>query len=363
VDPNSDPIDSTLDSQALSPVEPAPEAPSTLRSIFLGRFGLRAGWSLLIYCVLVVLAVTGIRYGQKAFIAHQHHAAAAKAAPAPTAKPQTSVAAGKLNSVANEPQPVTSMVIGEAILIGTLLLLSWIMAVIERRRLSAFGLGGQHFLHRFFHGAFWGLSAISLLVALLYAFHFLTFDKLLDHGLVILGWGAFQLLGFLLVGIFEEYFFRGYLQFTLFRGMVSIGNLISHRYARTIAFWIASFLTSALFLFAHTNNSGEDKLGLISVFLAGVVFVVALWRTGSLWWAIGFHMAWDWGQSFLYGVPNSGTMIQGKLFATHASGNPLLSGGTDGPEGSLLILVVLPLIILVLWHTHPSPQPPLETGR
>jgi hypothetical protein len=363
VDPNSGPTDPSLDSQVLLPVEPAPEAPSPLRSIFLGRFGLRAGWSLLIYCALLALAITCVRYGQKAVVAHQHHAAATNAGPAPTAKPQTSGAAGKPTAAANEPQRIGSMVIGEAIIIGTLLLLSWIMAVIERRRLSAFGLGGPHVLHRFFHGAFWGLAAISLLVALLYAFHLLTFDKLLDHGLAILGWGAFQLLGFLLVGIFEEYFFRGYLQFTLFRGMVSIGNRISQRYARIIAFWIASILTSAFFLFAHTNNSGEDKLGLISVFLAGVIFVVALWRTGSLWWAIGFHMAWDWGQSFLYGVPDSGQIMQGRLLATHAIGNPLLSGGTVGPEGSLFIVVILPLVILVLWHTHPSPQPPLETGR
>ena len=168
-------------------------------------------------------------------------------------------------------------------------------------------------------------------------------------GAAILGWGALQLFGFLLVGLFEEYLFRGYLQFTLTRSFVWLGELLSKSHARGIAFWTASFLTSALFLVAHTGNQGEDKFGLVSVFLAGVVFVIALWRTGSLWWAIGFHMAWDWAQSFLYGVPDSGGLVQGRLFATHASGNPLFSGGTVGPEGSVLLVPVLALVIVVLF--------------
>ena len=73
-------------------------------------------------------------------------------------------------------------------------------------------------------------------------------------------------------------------------------------------------------------------------------------------------MAWDWAQSFLYGVPDSGGLVQGRLFATHALGNPLLSGGTDGPEGSVLCIPILLLVILVLvFFTRPSSQPPLET--
>jgi membrane protease YdiL (CAAX protease family) len=143
-----------------------------------------------------------------------------------------------------------------------------------------------------------------------------------------------QFLVFLFVGLVEEYAFRGYLQFTLTRGLVSVGNPISRRHARAIAFWLASAVTSALFLLAHTHNGGENKLGLLQVFVVGIIFVTALWRTGSLWWAIGFHMAWDWAQSFLYGVPDSGSLMQGRLFATHALGNPLFSGAPMGRKGA-----------------------------
>jgi len=52
--------------------------------------------------------------------------------------------------------------------------------------------------------------------------------------------------------------------------------------------------------------------------------------------------------------------MQGRLFSTHALGNKLFSGGTVGPEGSILCAPILLLVILVLLFTHPSPQPLLE---
>jgi membrane protease YdiL (CAAX protease family) len=338
---------------------PAPSAQkSRARDIFFGPFGLRAGWSLLLYFALLGAIAGGLFAIGHGIHLHREHAAAAAAAAAgePAPPPETS----PFKQDASKPMPMAYMISGEGAMFGLFFFVSWLMARIEHRKLSAFGLGGTHRLSRFLIGAFWGIAAISLLILALRSFHFLAFDTRLDHGRSILFWGALQLIGFLLVGFTEEYTMRGYLQFTLTRGFVSLGNLISPQHARTIAFWIAAVLTSALFFYAHTRNPGENWLGLFQVFLAGIVFVVALWRTGSLWWGIGFHMAWDWGQSFLYGVPDSGGLEQGRLFATHALGNPLFSGGTVGPEGSVLCVPIFLLTIVVLFFTHPSPQPPLE---
>jgi len=85
-----------------------------------------------------------------------------------------------------------------------------------------------------------------------------------------------------------------------------------------------------------------------------MVFCFSLWRTGSLWWAIGLHTSWDWGQSFLYGVPDSGLMVQHRLLATHPVGKPILSGGTTGPEGSIFIIAILFLICLIILFTLPG---------
>jgi membrane protease YdiL (CAAX protease family) len=337
-----------------APAEQPPQ-PASTRNTFYGHFGLRAGWSLLIYFAIAALIILGV-HGLSVQVKHAKENAAAVAAHAagkpapPPAKPDPT-----------KPAPLAGMIIGEAVIFGAFLFLSWVMSTIEHRRLAVFGLGGAHPIPRFLVGAVWGILAISLLIFTLHTAHLLVFDGRLDHGRSIFFWGGVQLFAFFLVGLVEEYLFRGYIQFTLTRGLVGLGNRFSPTHARSIAFWIAAFITSAIFLAAHTGNSGENWLGLFQVFLAGVVFVVALWRTGSLWWGIGFHMTWDWGQSFLFGVPDSGGLMQGRLFATHALGNPLYSGGTDGPEGSLLCIPILLLaIVAILFFTRPSPQPPLD---
>jgi membrane protease YdiL (CAAX protease family) len=358
------PMDSTIeqfpaqtetDPQGLS-IEPQP--PSLARRVFIGPFGLRAGWGLLIYFAILLSIVFTVRTVHGHFKAKARDAevaadhAAGRPAPPAHAKPDP-----------RAPMSVAGGLVQDGVTFAVIFLLSLVMAAIERRRFTAYGLGGRRSFGRFLIGAVWGLIALSLLVGALRVLHLVSFDAQLDHGWQILGWGGAQLVGFLFVGLVEEYMFRGYLQFTLTRGMVGLGNLISRGHGRSIGFWIATFITSGLFFLAHIGNDGEDKVGLVLVFVAGVTFVVALWRTGSLWWAIGFHMAWDWSQSFLYGVPDSGLLIQGRLFATHAAGNPLLSGGADGPEGSLLGIPVLLLVIVVLvFFTSPSPQPALESG-
>jgi hypothetical protein len=328
---------------------------------FFGPFGLRALWSLLIYFAILGGILGGLYLAGRQVQQQREHATAPAATasrpgkPAPPSKPLSA------QPNPHEPMPLSAMIAGELIMFAGFFFVSWFMAAIEHRKLSAFGLGGAHRIRRLLVGAFWGILAISLLILALHTLHLLAFDSRLDRsGRSILYWGLLQLFGFLLVGLTEEYSMRGYLQFTLTRGLVSIGNRISPEHARTLAFWIAAFLTSTLFLFGHTHNAGENWLGLFQVFLAGVLFVVALWRTGSLWWGIGFHTAWDWGQSFLYGVPDSGGLLQGRLFATHSVGKTLYSGGTVGPEGSVLCIPIFLLTILVLCYTHPSPQPPLE---
>jgi membrane protease YdiL (CAAX protease family) len=336
--------------------QPAPQ-PSLKHRIFIGPYGLRAGWGLLIFLALFAAGMSAIVLGHNLVKASDHQTAEsqgkAPGKPAPAATP------AKRDPTA--PASVLDGVEQEGLALGAVFLASLLMAFIERRRFRAYGLGGQRPVGRFLVGAVWGLIALSLLVGTLRLLHLVSFDAQLDHGSQILGWGAAQLGLFLLVGLLEEFLFRGYLQFTLMRGLVGLGNRISATHGRSVAFWIATLITSALFFLAHTGNSGEDAVGLLLVFLAGVAFVTALWRTGSLWWAIGFHTAWDWSQSFLYGVPDSGMLVQGRLFATHAMGNPTLSGGTDGPEGSVFCIPILLLVIAVVFFlTKPSPQPELE---
>ncbi len=78
--------------------------------------------------------------------------------------------------------------------------------------------------------------------------------------------------------------------------------------------------------------------------MIGLFFCLTLRRTGNLWFAVGFHAAWDWGESFLYSVPDSGEKAPGHLLSSSFHGSPWLTGGSVGPEGSVFLFLVIALV-------------------
>ena len=150
---------------------------------------------------------------------------------------------------------------------------------------------------------------------------FLVVDGWALHGLPIIGYGSIWLLDFLMVGAREELMYRGYLQATLTRAM---------------GFWPGAILISILFGAGHIPNPGESIVGISGVMMRALFYCYLLRLTGSLWAGIGFHAAWNWAQSYLYGTPQSGHVMLGHLLSTNPVGAPVLSGGGVGPEGSLL---------------------------
>ena len=231
----------------------------------------------------------------------------------------------------------------EALTFGVVLLVTWLMSRIEHRRFSEYGLGGnRRRWPQLGQGALVGFGALSVLILFLYLGHWITFGGALLHSPgAVLENGFLWLVAFILVGFFEEFFFRGYLQYTLARG-IGLG---------AIGFFIAAALFNFGFGFGHGNNPGESPIGLWTAGLIGFVFCISLWYTRSLWWAIGFHATWDWGESYFYGTADSGGVSQGRLFDTHPQGTLLMSGGPTGPEGSALCLMVIVLIALFIWMT------------
>ena len=315
-------------------VEPIPpKQTSTVRKIFIGKDGLRAGWSLLIFIAIVVVIAYSVNR-----IGHKLYPATPKTAQA------TQDAMGK----------PSFLLIGEFAQLFVVVLVTWIMSKIERRPNSVYGFGDARKVSHFLAGLAWGVICLSLLVLTLWKMGLLVIESRVLFGSDILRYGAIWLVGFLLVGLLEEYLTRGYLQYTLTRGLAGIYQWIfKTRHSEVLGFWTAAVVFSILFGLGHGNNPGESPIGLLSAGLAGMVFCFSLWRTGSLWWAIGFHTSWDWAQSFLYGVADSGLMIQHHLLATHPVGKALLSGGTTGPEGSIFVLATLALVCLIILFTLP----------
>ena len=323
------PLDNFIETPSSSTFQPS--SPSTLHRIFIGDEGLRAGWGLLLFLFLFIVPLL--------VVLHLLH----------------------LKSHRNEPVSPTFMLSLEGAQFAWALVVTWIMSKIEGRPLGVYGLGGRHKAARFFAGLGWGVLFLSLLVLILSKTGVLVIDRRLLFGSDVLRYGAIWLVGFLFVALLEEYLVRGYIQYTLTRGLAAIYRLAfktSHSHA--FGFWTAALILSFIFGFGHGHNPGESPIGLLSAGSIALVFCLTLWRTGSLWWAVGLHAAWDWSQSFLYGVADSGTFVKFHLLASHPTGKPLISGGTTGPEGSVYVLLIELLIVMVILATLPARKPELE---
>jgi membrane protease YdiL (CAAX protease family) len=208
---------------------------------------------------------------------------------------------------------------------------SLILAKIEHRRWNNFGLPlGHSFGKLFWAGALWGFGGITILIGSQYEMHAFDFGHIVLHGVRMARFAAFWMLMFLLVAFFEEFLLRGYSQFTLARGF---------------GFWPSAVVLSSVFGLIHLWNGGEEWPGLLAAAAIGLFFCLTLRRTGSLWFAVGFHAAWDWGETFFYSVPDSGTVFPGHLLSSSFHGPRWITGGSVGPEGSALCFVV----IAALW--------------
>jgi membrane protease YdiL (CAAX protease family) len=279
-------------------------SPTLIRTIFFNDRGLRAGWRLVIYCAMMAALIIG------------------------------GSLIGKLlaGTAQNGPKPPEFVLrifqgVGELIFFLLLLLLARIMSKIERRKMGAYGLPLQRSLvPAFFTGYFfWGFLPLTVLLLVLRfcgVFYFGNFSPLNPQ---ILGWCLLWLIFFLLVALFEEYFFRGYVLYTLADG---------------IGFWPAAIILAIGFARAHMGNGGETRIGIIATAVFALFAAATIWRTGNLWLAVGAHAGWDWGQSFFYGVNDSGFQAPGHLLNPHSTGPAWLSGGSVGPEGSVVTLVL-----------------------
>jgi membrane protease YdiL (CAAX protease family) len=283
---------------------PAPDfsaavQPSYVRTVFLGPEGLRAGWGLGFYVA--------------AFYLLQF------------------VAAQWVGSAALGVRGLWGLMLDEIGVLVAAVLPALVLARVERRPWGVYGLPGRSaFGKLFWTGAVWGFASITLLLGTLYGLRVFDVGHLAMHGARVVKYGVFWAVMFLLVGLFEDFLFRGYSQFTL---------------TRAIGFWPAAAVLSCAFGLIHIRNGGEEWNGVLAAAVIGLFFCLTLRRTGSLWFAVGFHAAWDWGETFFYSVPDSGTVFPGHLLASSLHGPRWLTGGMVGPEGSLLCF----LVIAVVW--------------
>lgn len=200
----------------------------------------------------------------------------------------------------------------------------------------------RRWLPRALTGAVAGFIALTALLLSMEALHLASIVPVAAPVPWLLLQALLWAAGYLCVALFEEGVFRCLLLRTFLQAFgKNPGDARS--------WWLAALLSSLIFGGVHWSNHGESLVGISSAAAIGFIFCCSIRWTGSVWWAVGFHACWDWAQSFFYGTPDSGLPPASHWLTTTITGPARWTGGATGPEGSLLIL---PLLVLVLFGTY-----------
>jgi membrane protease YdiL (CAAX protease family) len=298
------------DPSSVPPLTPPPPA-GLGNKIFLNEAGLRSGWRLLIYAVFVAALGFGGGLVLRQLVRPSH-------------------------GVFSPGYRFAGEVFSFIVVFGAAL----IMSLIERRSPGVYGLPASNaFGKLFWQGFLIGLIEVSALVGLISAFGGYSFGALAVRGGELWRWAVLWAIFFVFVGLFEEFLFRGYTQFTLADG---------------IGFWPTAILLSVLFGAVHLGNPGEGWVGAAGVVTIGLIFAFTLWRTGNLWFAVGLHASFDFGETFLFSVPNSGIVFDGHLSNASLHGAKWLTGGSVGPEGSVFSFLTMGILAVVVHLLYPA---------
>ena len=126
-----------------------------------------------------------------------------------------------------------------------------------------------------------------------------------------------------------------------FRGFMYERILIRH------PLWVAVLVNGVFFGMIHLLNSGVTFLAILNIAICGIGFSILRWYTKSIWLVIGFHTMWNFTQSFIFGLPNSGIVSGISLFhpeSRNAERN-LIYDPHFGVEGAIILTIIFALII------------------
>lgn len=280
-----------------------------LRTIFHNGRELRAGWRLLLFCVLIVA------FGRAARMGMEHLA------------------------LPDGLHPV-AFIVFDAVLLIVALIATAIMGRFEHRSLAVYGIPPirQLFGRMFWIGALWGLVMPSAVILLIFLSGGYRVHGLNVAGVGLLKFAGLWLLANLFIGLSEEITFRGYFLYTL---------------ADAIGFWAAAIVEAigfgALHYYTKPNERWEDW---VAVTLLTIFIILAMRRTGNLAFSIGMHAALDFSFIYVFSGMNGGEFGVGRLLNAEFPGSTRLTGGLLGPEASWFTFLVAVAATVLLHRTY-----------
>jgi len=272
-----------------------------VRWLFVGRDGLRNGWRFLIFVALILGVVTFLEEPAIGFLTAKLHVDP---------------------SVLSAP----SIIVRDGFDFIVVFIVTGVIASCERRRIDSYGLPvNEAFAGLFWNGVVTGFAAIAFVGGGMLVANGMRIHGIGLHGTELITSPLLWVVAMLFVGLTEEYLFRGYALQSLWRGA---------------GFWPAALITTALFAGDHLEKPHENAIDIGMIFVLGLILCISVRITGSLWWAVGWHASFDFGQLFIIGTPNGGRLPQGRFFNVTFHGPAWITGGELGTEASYFMIPV-----------------------
>lgn len=138
-----------------------------------------------------------------------------------------------------------------------------------------------------------------------------------------------------LVASFSLFFVVGICEEVLFRGIIF--KMIDGRYN----IWVALGVSAIIFGLVHWGNDNATLWSCIAIAIeAGIMLALAYKYSANLWLPIGIHWAWNFTQGNVFGFAVSGQDAGGSIIRATVTGPDILTGGSFGPEASVLAIIV-----------------------
>jgi membrane protease YdiL (CAAX protease family) len=148
-----------------------------------------------------------------------------------------------------------AMLIRKFVLCVSVFLVTAIAGTVERRRIDSYGLPvEQAFGRLFWKGMLAGLLVVVFAAVAMILTGGMALQGLALHGNEIIKLGVIWFVANILVGVGEEYTFRGYALQSLWRGA---------------GFWPGALITSAVFAGDHLEKPGENAMDIGMSFFSG----------------------------------------------------------------------------------------------
>ena len=226
----------------------------------------------------------------------------------------------------------------------TALIITGAFALYERRRVDSYGLAiNRAFSRETLEGAIGGIAMAAFVAAGMIVLGGMHIRGLALAGSALVGFALAWLGTNICVGIAEEFWFRSYFQQTLWKA---------------IGFWPSAIVIALIFAAIHYFfKQGENVWDVITLVSLSLLLSYSMLRTGALWFAVGFHIAFDYMQLFVIGTPNGGNIPVGRLLNVRFTGPAWLTGGVLGTEASFLMYPAIALLWLYVWWRYRANLP------